>query len=99
MIDVTHEQVIALIKSLPAHRLSSLYDFARYLKEASPEQEEAADLFGETPDEVARDEAWWDAQFERSGDTLLRLAEEAVDEYRVGTTSPIDIDEQGRLRR
>ncbi len=99
MIDVTYEQVIDLVKSLPADRLSSLYDFARYLKESTPEQEETADLFGETPEEVSQDEAWWDAQFGRSADTLLRLAEEAVDEYKADKTTPIDIDEQGHLRR
>lgn len=87
MIDITYEQVIDLVKSLPADRLSSLYDFARYLKESAPDQDETADLFGETPEEIEQDEAWWDAQFERSGDTLLRLAEEAVDEYRAGTAS------------
>jgi hypothetical protein len=57
------------------------------------------DIFG-VEDEVFRvDEAWWDEQFARSQDALLRLAEEAAEEYRAGQTTPMEFDEHGRLRR
>ena len=45
------------------------------------------------------DEALWDEQFAASADKLLHLAEQAVDEYRAGQTSPMEFDEKGRLRR
>ena len=99
MADVTYKQVIDLVQSLPADRLSSIYDFARFLKEHPVAQNEAVDLFGETPEEIEADEKWWGEQFKGSESDLLRLAENAVDEYQAGTTTSMDFDEQGRLKR
>jgi hypothetical protein len=48
MTDVTYQQVIELVKSLPAERLSSLYDYARFLKERPIPYPETEDLFGES---------------------------------------------------
>ncbi len=99
MAEITHEHVIDLVRSLPADRLSSLYDFALYLKLRRPLTSDEEDIFGESIEDILADEAWWDEQFERSQDQLLRLAEEAAEEYRTGQTTPLEVDEQGRLRR
>jgi hypothetical protein len=99
MVEITHEHVIDLVRSLPADRLSSLYDFALYLKLRQPLTVGEEDIFGESIEDIRADEAWWDEQFERSQDQLLRLAEEAAEEYRAGQTTPMEFDERGRLRR
>ena len=98
MADITYQQVIELVRTLPAERLSSLYDFARFLKEQLP-GEAGEDIFGESEEEIAADEAWWDEQFAQSEGTLLRLAEQAEEEYRAGETTPMEFDDEGRLRR
>jgi hypothetical protein len=94
MIHITHQQVIELVKTLPAERLSTFYDFARFLKESSGATAIETDLFDESIEDIAADEAWWDEQFVQSEDTLLLLAKEAVEEYRVGKTTPLDFDER-----
>lgn len=96
MAAVTYQQVIELVITLPVERLPSLYDFARFLKEASEPPVETGDLFGESLEEAAADEAWWDEQFERSEAVLLRLAEETVEEYQAGTTTPLEFNPRSR---
>ncbi len=91
MADITREQVIELVRTLPDDRLGSLYDFALYLKaRPSPELVED-DLFGESAEEIRADETWWDEQFGRSEEALLRIAEEAAEAYRAGQTTPMDL--------
>jgi hypothetical protein len=58
-----------------------------------------SDLFGESDEDIQVDEAWWDDQFARSQDVLLRLAEEVAEEYRTDQTTPMEFDEHSRLRR
>ncbi len=98
MADITYQQVIELVRTLPAERLGSLYDYARFLKEQSSGVV-VADIFGESEEEIAADEAWWDEQFAQSEDTLLRLAEQAEEEYRAGETTPMEFNDKGRLQR
>lgn len=96
---VTHQQVIELVKTLPAERLTSLYDYARFLRENPPLFDDEGDIFGETPDGITADEAWWNNQFESDQEVLLRLAEEAMEEDQADRTASMTFDEQGRLRR
>jgi hypothetical protein len=84
MAAITHEHVIELVRSLPAEQLGSLYDFALFLKERRPLIPDEQDIFGESVEDIQADEAWWDEQFEKSQSALLRLAEEAAGDYRVG---------------
>jgi hypothetical protein len=99
MSDTIREQVIELVRTLPAEQLHSLYDFALFLQFRPPRPTPFEDLFGESEEELRADEARWDEQFARSGDGLLRLAEEAAEEYRAGRTAPMEFDKRGRLRR
>ena len=99
MNDITREQVIELVKTMPAERLGSLYDFALFLQSRPVFPPGFVDVFGASVEEIVADEALWDEQFAASADKLLHLAEQAVDEYRAGQTSPMEFDEKGRLRR
>lgn len=61
---------------------------------------EAAKLAPETQDRIAAqlleemaDEAKWDAAFAASGNTLERLASEALEEYRAGRTEELGFNE------
>ena len=97
--EITREQVIELVKMMPAERLGSLYDFALFLQSRPIFPPRFVDVFGASVEEIVADEALWDEQFGASADKLLLLAEEAVEEYRTGQTSPVEFDEKGRLRR
>ena len=99
MAEITHQQVIELVKTLPAERLGSLFDFALFLKVRPQALTDVEDIFGETSEEIEADEAWWSEQFRQTESGLLRLAEEAAEDYRIGNTTPMEFDEQGRLRR
>lgn len=99
MAEITYHQVIELVKTIPADRLASLYDFARFLKVKSLPSDDYVDIFGESRDEIEADEAWWTEQFDHSETTLLRLAKEAANEYQAGDADLIEFDENGRMRR
>ena len=99
MSEITRDQVIELVKTMPAERLGSLYDFALFLQSRPIFPPGFVDVFGVGVEEIVADEALWDEQFSASADKLLFLAEEAVEEYRAGRTSPVEFDEKGRLRR
>lgn len=79
---ITHQHVIELVRTLPADRLGSLYDFALFLKARSPLPADFEDIFGESEEAIRADEERWDELFARTGDGLLRLAEQALEEYR-----------------
>lgn len=99
MNQISQEQVIELVKTLPPERLASLYDYALFLQSRTPESPEFEDLFGESIDQILADEARWEDLFERSRDQIHRMAREADAEYRAGKTTPMEFDEDGHLRR
>lgn len=99
MSEITREQVIELVRVMPTERLGSLYDFALFLQSRPMFPQGFVDVFGASEEEIVADEAVWDKQFVASGDKLLRLAEEALEAYHAGQTTPIEFDEKGRLRR
>lgn len=46
--------------------------------------------------EIVEDEGRWDAAFARSQDRLARLADEALEDVRLGRTSLLDFDRRGK---
>ena len=99
MNETTRKQVIELVKTMPADRLGSLYDFALFLQTRPIFPPGFVDVFGMSVEAIVADEVSWDEQFATSGDKLLQLAEEAIEEYRAGKTTPMEFDDKGRLRR
>ena len=99
MTHVTREQVIEVVRALPEERLGSLYDYALFLQTRPQFPADFVDEFGESVEEILADEAQWDEQFARTADKLLRLADEATEEYHAGRTSPLDLDDKGHFGR
>ncbi len=96
---ITHQQVVDLVLTLPPERLSSVYDFARFVQSHPLEPTPTADIFGETEDEIRADEEQWDQQFVASREGLRAIAREAAAEFRAGKTKPMEFTPEGRLVR
>jgi hypothetical protein len=96
---ITHQQVVDLVMTLPTDRLVSVYDFARFVQSHPLEPTPAADIFGETEDEIRADEERWDQQFATSREELQAMAREAATEFRAGRTKPMEFTPEGRLAR
>ncbi len=85
---VTREQVVEILKVLPANKLSSAYDYLQFLQQQAAMDEWPFDA---TPSEMAQDDAEWDALFktEQSQSFLSVMAAEARAEYVAGQTEPL----------
>ena len=100
---ITHQQLVDLVMTLPQDRLTSVYDFVRFIQSHSLESISAgspeADIFGETAEQIQADEEQWEQQFAASRDELRKMAREAAAEYRAGKTKPMEFTSEGRLVR
>ena len=95
----THEQVIELVKTLPPDRLTSVYDFARFVRTHPVTTSLTEDIFGETEEQIRADETEWAQQFADSREKLRAIAREAQVEYREGRTKSMKFSSTGRLVR
>ena len=93
---ITRQQVVELVMALPADRLASVYDFARFIQLHPLGSAPAADIFGETAEEIRADEEEWEQQFSASRDELRQMAHEAAAEYRSGKTRPLEFNSKGQ---
>jgi hypothetical protein len=86
---VSYQQVVEVLKTLPADKLSSAYDYLRFLQ-----QQAVLDNwpFDATPEEMAADDAEWDSllQTEASQRWMERAAEEVRTETAAGQTLPLE---------
>lgn len=90
-IDYT-QLIVALVRNLPADRAKQLYDFARFLL-----AESRSPTLAETEEEIAADEALWDAQFAATDDDKLAALVASVEaEIKAGKTLPM-FDEHGEF--
>lgn len=92
----TYEQTLLNIaRTLPAERLRQVVQFARFLQ-VQP-LDEFALVDEESPEEIAADEALWDAQFAATQDGMAKMAEKALTEYKAGKSTPMSFTEDGRI--
>jgi hypothetical protein len=98
-VNITRQQVIDMVQTLPEERLQSLFDFTLFLTHQTAALTPDTDIFGESAEEIEADEARWQAQFAASSDKLRQLAREAAAEYRAGRTQSMEFDDQGRIVR
>ncbi len=62
-------------------------------------EQEDFDIFAdETPEEIAADEALWDAQFAATQDAMAKMAERVQAEIRAGKSTPMIFTADGRLK-
>ena len=90
------QTLIEIARVLPPARVEQLVDFARFLEaqvlnEALIQEENIA--------EIEADNARWDTLLATDEAQVLldTLADEALAEYRAGKTTPMAIDDQGRI--
>ena len=93
---IIRQRVVELVMALPADRLASVYDFARFVQSHPLEATSTEDIFGETADGIRADEEQWEQQFAASRDELRKMAHEAAAEYRAGKTSPMEFTPEGK---
>jgi len=96
---ITREKVVELVMALPANRLASVYDFARFIQSHPLAPLPTDDIFGETVEEILADEEEWEQQFAGSRDELRKMAQEAGAEYRAGKTRPMEFNSEGKPSR
>lgn len=89
--------VLDILRSLPPERAGQLVDFARFLEGQYLADQLAAD---EDPVEAEADEARWnELMASADGQALVKkLIGEARGAYRTGKTSPLDVDDSGRIQ-
>jgi hypothetical protein len=96
---VTYEEVVNLLATLPLERLNSVYDFVLFLKYQPLVPIPETDIFGATQEEIREDEERWNQQFAESRGKLRVLAHEASEEFRSGRTKPMQFPSDGKLAR
>jgi hypothetical protein len=87
----TRDDIIALITRLNAAQLALWYDIgktiaARPIADAAP----APDFLQATAEELAAEDALWDAAIQSNPARLARMADHALEAHRNGQTTAID---------
>ncbi len=95
--EISRQQVIDAVNTLPDDRLQSLYDYTLFLQIQSMPPTPETDLFGESAAEIEADEAIWEEQYSASRTNLRQMAREAAIAYRTGVAKPMRFSEDGRL--
>jgi hypothetical protein len=89
-----------IIALLPRERAMEVYDFARFLQaqESQPPkpQENAAEWLNDTEEQMAAEDAAWEATYRQHRDEFLALRETAQAEIDARKTRPM-FDEHGEL--
>lgn len=93
----TYEQaLLSIARTLPAEGVLQVLQFARFLQ-VQTLNEFALDE-EESPEEIAADEALWDAQFTASQDGLAKMAEKVRAEINAGKSTPMVFTADGRIK-
>jgi hypothetical protein len=87
----TRDDIIALIARLNAAQLALWYDIGKTIEaRAITEAVEAPDFLQATPEELAAEDALWDAAIQSNPNKLARMADHALEAYHNGQTIAID---------
>jgi len=89
------QTLLSIARTLPAERLRQVVQFARFLQVQT--LDEFALVDEETPEEMAADEALWDAQFASTQGGLAKMAEKARAEFKAGKSTPMIFTADGRI--
>ena len=90
------EILIKIMRTLPPSRADELLDFARFLESKILSEKLTQ---GENLSEIEADNDRWDTLLatDKSQEMLECLAEEALNEHRLGKTKPIKFNDKGRI--
>lgn len=93
--ELYEETLLNIVRTLPSAQVEQILQFARYIQTQT--LDEFAFAGDETPEDIAADEARWDAQFAATQDGLRRLADEIRAEIRAGKSSPMVFTKDGKI--
>jgi hypothetical protein len=92
----SYEQALfSIIRTLPVERVLQILEFARYIQTQT--LEDFALMEEETTEEIAADEARWDAQFAETQDGLKKMADVVRAEIKAGQASSMIFIKDGRI--
>ncbi|MEZ4659513.1 MAG: hypothetical protein R2911_18290 [Caldilineaceae bacterium] len=89
------QALIGIIHTLPAERIQQILDYARYIQTQT--LEDFALLEDENPEDIAADEARWDAQFAASQSELTTMAARVRAEIAAGKARPMGFTKDGKI--
>ena len=86
---ITREQVAEIVKALPADKLSSAYDYLRFLQHQTEFENWPYDA---APAAMVEDDAAWDERLktDKSQRFMAQMAAEVRAEYITGQTEPLE---------
>jgi hypothetical protein len=85
--NVQEQTLIAIIRTLPNEQARQVLEFARYIQLQT--QDDFAFAEEETAEEIAADEARWDAQFAATQDDLRAMAANIRAEIQASKSQPM----------
>lgn len=96
---VDYAQALAkLVATLPVERAAQVYDFARFLQAQpgypSPVEQTEDDWLNDSEEQLAAEDAGWEALYTQQHDKFAKLTEAARAEIVAGVTEPM-FDEHG----
>lgn len=96
-LEVYEQTLLQIVRSLPLPRVSQVVDFARFIQERTLSDDVLDE--GETDEEVAADNARWDALLASEGSQRLleKMADEALAEINAGCARPMIFTEDGDI--
>lgn len=92
-------EIAKIIAKLPVERAAEVYDFARFLLSPRPIEisvSDEDDWLNDNPEEIAKEDAVWDAFFARNAEQFRAMADDAIAEFEAGKTTPL-FDDKGEL--
>lgn len=94
------QKLLQIVRRLPPERMFEVINFAEFLESRMTKIEEDDSLYeGETEEEIAADNALWDALFasEESQRLLEKMADEALAAIEAGQARPMIFTEDGEI--
>lgn len=86
---------------MPLERAAQVYDFALFLKTVSASAttlvDEDDDWLNDSPEQIAAEDAVWDAAYAQHREKIRLAAREAIEEYQFGKTDEL-FDEHGNVK-
>jgi hypothetical protein len=92
---IYEQTLLSIIRTLPMEQVVQILEFARYVQTQT--LDDFALVEEETAEEIAADEARWDAQFTTTQDGLKQMAANVRAEIQAGKTRPMVFTKDGRI--
>lgn len=92
---IYEQTLLSIIRTLPMEQVVQILEFARYVQTQT--LDDFALVEEETAEEIAADEARWDAQFTATQDGLKQMAANVRAEIQAGKTRPMVFTKDGRI--